>query len=135
MVTLVPQRSALLAGTIRDNLSLAAAENTGDEALWEVLDTVALADTLRARDGLETRLGEGGSGLSGGETRRLTLARAILRRPRLLLLDEPTEGLDAATADRVMSNLRKSLPETAILAALHRGDRHAIFARRIGLSL
>lgn len=135
MLTLVPQRSALLQGTVRDNLSLALTENNPDDAiLWSVLETVRLADTLRQRDGLDTCLGEGGTGLSGGETRRLTLARAILRRPKLLLLDEPTEGLDPETADAVITGIRDALPDTAILAVLHRGDSHAIFARRIVLS-
>lgn len=135
MLTLVPQRSTLLQGTIRDNLALSVSgENPDDTTLWEVLDAVQLADTLRARDGLDTMLGEGGKGLSGGETRRLALARAILRRPKLLLLDEPTEGLDATTAKAVMTGLRDILPDAAILAVLHRGDSHAIFARRIVLS-
>lgn len=135
MLTLVPQRSALLQGSIRDNLSLALTQNNPDDAmLWNVLETVRLADTLRQREGLDTCLGEGGTGLSGGETRRLALARAILRHPRLLLLDEPTEGLDPETADAVMTGIRDALPDAAILAVLHRGDSHAIFARRIVLS-
>ncbi len=126
-LTLVPQRSVLIGGTIRDNLTLAAPPGTTDDALWQALDAVDLASALRGRDGLDTLLGEGGAGLSGGQARRLTLARAILRRPRLLLLDEPTEGLDDATAARVLDGLRAALPDTAILATLHRNAGHRVF--------
>ncbi|RWR35220.1 ATP-binding cassette domain-containing protein [Sinirhodobacter populi] len=123
-LTLVPQRSALIAGTVRENLSLALPQGTTlDEArAWEVLDTLALGAVLRARGGLDTRLGAGGSGLSGGQSRRLCLARAILRAPKVLLLDEPTEGLDPATAHRVLTGLRRLLPETGILIVSHRRE-------------
>ena len=129
VVTMLPQRSALIRGRIRDNLALAAPE-AGDDAMWAALRAAALDDTIRDRGGLDSTLGEAGSGLSGGETRRLALARACLARPALLLLDEPTEGLDAATAERVLNGIRALLPGTAILAALHRGERHEIFAGR-----
>jgi len=124
-VTLLPQRSALVAGSIRDNLSLAGPAE--DDRLWAVLDAVALSDTIRARGGLDARLAEGGRGLSGGQARRLTLARCLLKRPDLLLLDEPTEGLDPATADVVLDGVRAYLPEAAIVIALHRGTDRAMF--------
>lgn len=133
VVTMVPQRSALIAGTIRDNLALAAA--TSDAKLWETLAAVDLDQTIHERGGLSALLGEGGAGLSGGQASRLTLARALLRRPRLLLLDEPTEGLDEATAHRVLIFIRRALPDTAILAALHRGFGHSVFGQRISLEL
>ncbi|WP_340110056.1 amino acid ABC transporter ATP-binding/permease protein [Pikeienuella sp. HZG-20] len=133
VVAMVPQRSALIAGTIRENLALAA--DADDGAMWRALAAAALSEVIEERGGLNARLGEAGAGLSGGQARRLTLARAVLKRPRLLLLDEPTEGLDAAAADRVLSGVRAALPRAAILATLHRSKDHPIFDRQISLSL
>ncbi|WP_417259979.1 amino acid ABC transporter ATP-binding/permease protein [Celeribacter sp.] len=118
-VTLLPQRSALMSGTVRAALQLVA-PNSDDAALWQVLDSVQLAETFKARDGLDTQLGLRGEGVSGGEARRLTLARALLKRPHVLLLDEPTEGLDTETAQRVLLGIRDALPDAAIVIAAHR---------------
>ncbi|AKI02195.1 cysteine export CydDC family ABC transporter permease subunit/ATP-binding protein CydC [Hoeflea sp. IMCC20628] len=118
-VTLVPQRSTLMAGSIADALRLGAPE-ASDQELWEVLEAMRLASVIRAKGGLDFCLGPMGSGLSGGEARRLVLARGVLRQPRLLLLDEPTEGLDDATALAVLTGIRAYLPEAAILTASHR---------------
>jgi ABC-type transport system involved in cytochrome bd biosynthesis, fused ATPase and permease components len=119
LVTLVGQRSALIQGSVAENLRLAAPE-ADDAALWAALTAVALDGVIRGKGGLETRLGPRGSGLSGGESRRLVLARAVLRRPQVLLLDEPTEGLDHATAERVLRGIRAALPHAAVLMAAHR---------------
>ena len=118
-VALLPQRSMLMSGTMADALRLAAPDSD-DATLWQVLEAVQLGEVLQARNGLKTTLGARGDGLSGGEGRRLVLARVLLRRPRVLLLDEPTEGLDEPTAQAVLAGVRRFLPDAAILIAAHR---------------
>jgi len=100
----------LIDGSVRDNLLLAG---THDEAeLWRVLDDAALGERFRAEpEGLDTSVGPDGARLSGGERRRLGLARAYLRKAPWLVLDEPTEGLDPATETRVLAALDRRLDE------------------------
>jgi ATP-binding cassette subfamily C protein CydC len=113
-LTLVEADSGVLRGTIEDNLRLARPDATGPE-LDDALRVAVLSGFVERA----TEVGPGGSYLSGGQRRRLALAQAYLRRPRLLLLDEPTEGLDDAIAARLLANLRAALPGTTIVAAIH----------------
>jgi len=117
-VTLLPQRSALISGTVSDALLLSGSAT--DARLWQALEAVHLAAVIRDRGGLSALIGPRGEGFSGGEARRLALARALLRNPAVLLLDEPTEGLDLATAQAVLHGVRAFLPDAAILVAAHR---------------
>jgi len=105
---LCPQDAPVLTGTVRQNLLMAG---QGDEALiWQALDDAALRARIEALPkGLDTWLGDGGVTLSGGEKKRLSLARAYLRKAPVLVLDEPTEGLDARTEAFVVERLRARL--------------------------
>ncbi|WP_176086216.1 thiol reductant ABC exporter subunit CydC [Martelella sp. HB161492] len=116
--TLLTQRTELFRDTLRANLKLAA-PTAGDATLLDALDAAGLGETVRALPlGLDTELGESGLGLSGGQARRLALARLILRDTPVWLLDEPTEGLDGPTARDVMTRLlsRAGNDRTVVIA-------------------
>ncbi|MDP3379847.1 MAG: ATP-binding cassette domain-containing protein [Brevundimonas sp.] len=106
------QEVSLLDGTVAQNLRLADPK-APEARLWEVLEEAALAERVAASPkGLDMPVGPGGSLLSGGERRRLTLARAYLRAAPWLVLDEPTEGLDSETEARVLRRLKGRLDRT-----------------------
>ena len=129
----LPQRTALVSGTIVDNLKLGSPDAT-DDMLWQALHVAALDSVVADKGGLGFFLGESGRGLSGGEKRRLALARMVLRNPRILLLDEPTEGLAHETAETVLARLRAAFPEAAILIAAHRPEEREWAGRALSLA-
>ena len=127
---LLTQRTELFQDSLRDNLRLADPQ-ASDERLWAVLHAAGLdADVRALATGLDTRLGEGGLGLSGGQSRRLALARLLLRPVPLWLLDEPTEALDAATAHDVLQRLAQEAGPRTLLIATHL-RREAALADRL----
>ncbi|WP_421403376.1 thiol reductant ABC exporter subunit CydC [Agrobacterium fabrum] len=128
--TLMTQRSQLFRDSIADNLRLAKPAATGSE-LWDALEAAGLAEHVRTLPkGLETRLGEAGQGLSGGQSRRLALARFLLADRPLWLLDEVTEGLDGETARDVLGRLFARAEGKTVLMITH-NRREAEFADRI----
>ncbi|KQV28415.1 ABC transporter ATP-binding protein [Rhizobium sp. Root1203] len=117
--TLLTQRTELFQDTLRGNLQLAKPDATHDE-LRIALGAAGLAcDVATLPLGLDTLLGEGGMGLSGGQARRLALARLFLRDTPLWLLDEPTEGLDRAVARDVMARLAEKAEGRSLVIATH----------------
>lgn len=117
-VSVVPQRVHLFSATLRDNLLLAS-PNAPDSDLSAVLEQVGLQKLLEG-DGLNEWLGEGGRQLSGGELRRLAVARALLHNAPLMLLDEPTEGLDATTESQILDLLAQVMKNKTVLMVTHR---------------
>jgi ATP-binding cassette subfamily C protein CydC len=117
--TLLTQRTELFQDTLRGNLLLAAPDAEDDRLRDALRAAGLLADVDALPSGLDTPLGEGGMGLSGGQSRRLALARLFLRDTPLWLLDEPTEGLDGRTARDVLHRLALRAEGRALVIATH----------------
>jgi len=116
----VGQDGAVFNDSVRGNL-LAEGSVGNDAALWQALELVGLAARVRAfACGLDESVGDRGSQLSGGERQRLVLARALLRQPRLLILDEATAALDSDSEKQLLERLRGLEPRPAALVVAHR---------------
>ncbi|WP_294252693.1 ATP-binding cassette domain-containing protein [uncultured Sphingomonas sp.] len=133
---LAPQDAVLIAGSIADNLRVARPGIT-EAAMWEALHTACLDATVRAMPaGLQTSLAEAGGTLSGGERKRLSLARALLAARPWLLLDEPSEGLDAATEAELVRRVDAWLQSTGtgLVLVSHRPAPLALATDRIDIA-
>lgn len=132
----LPQNAPVLTGSIAENLRLGKSDAT-DAELWEALRVAALETRVAAMpDGLLSWTGQGGERLSGGERRRLCLARALLRPAPWLVLDEPTEGLDPETEQRVVANIANHLDQTGqgLILVSHRTHPLRLCPNRLELN-
>jgi ATP-binding cassette, subfamily C, bacterial CydD len=129
----IGQRPVLFAGTIRENIRFARPEATDEEVEEAARNASVSAFATALPLGLETAVGEGGYGLSGGQAQRVAIARAFLKNAPLLLLDEPTAHLDPATEAEVLESLRRlALGRTVVLAS-HSAAAHEFAGRRLDL--
>lgn len=119
-IAIVPQKALLFSGTIRDNLRWGC-EDAGEEELRRVTDIACASEFIRqSAQGYDTLLGQGGVNLSGGQKQRLSLARALLRSPRILILDDCTSALDAQTESEVLKGLRNMTGKMTVLLVSQR---------------
>ena len=118
-VALVPQSAFLFDDSVRDNVTLGA--DLPDDEVWEALRT-AQADGFVAglQHGLDSQLGERGTTLSGGQRQRLSLARALVRRPRLLVLDDATSAVDPEVEARILAAMRRRGGDSTLLLIAYR---------------
>lgn len=114
------QRVHVFSDTLRQNLQFASAVNISDEKMIEVLNQVGLGKLLEKEQGLDIWLGDGGRPLSGGEQRRLGLARILLNDAPILLLDEPTEGLDRETERQILRLILAHSENKTLIMVTHR---------------
>ncbi len=118
----VPQDVVLFDASIRDNLKLYVPEATDEELEAVLRQSAAEFVTERLPEGLDTRAGPGGRWLSGGERQRIGIARALLRKPGFLVLDEPTAALDTATQARLMTALAELEHTMSVVLITHRQE-------------
>ena len=118
-VAVVPQSAFLFDDTVRGNVTLGA--DISDAEVWEALRT-AQADGFVAAlpESLDTRLGERGTSLSGGQRQRISLARALVRHPRLLILDDATSAVDPEVEARILGALRDGAAESTLVVVAYR---------------
>jgi ATP-binding cassette subfamily C protein CydCD len=129
-VTWCPQESHLFDSTIRANLLLGRAhdDQPSEEELVAVLRRVGLGPLFDSLNrGLDTRVGSAGESLSGGERQRLAVARTLLTRADVVLLDEPTAHLDAASAEQLIADLRVALADKIVVLVSHHADERRDF--------
>ena len=116
----------LFSTSVAENVEMGA-PGASEEEIWEALEIAAAKDFVsRLPEGLDTQVGEQGLSLSGGQRQRLALARAVIGRPRILVLDDPLSAVDVDTEDRVQRALREILPDSTTLIIAHRPSTAAL---------
>jgi ATP-binding cassette subfamily B protein len=118
-IGLVPQRGYLFSGTVAENLRYGNADAT-DAEMWEALRVASADGFVSAHpDGLDMQVSQGGVNFSGGQRQRLAIARAVIRRPKVFLLDDAFSALDVHTEARVRAALREVSAESTVLIVSH----------------
>jgi ATP-binding cassette, subfamily B, bacterial len=130
-VTTAFEDATLFSASVRENLTLGRA-GTSDEDVAEAIEVAQAQFAYDLPFGLDTRIGEQGLSLSGGQRQRLALARAVLGRPRVLVLDDPLSALDVHTEAQVEAALRRVLAATTALVVAHRPST-VLLADRVAL--
>ena len=111
-IAMVLQKNTLFSGTVKDNLRWGK-ETATDQEIREACRIACVDEFIdRLEHGYETELGQGGVNVSGGQKQRLCIARAILKSPRVLILDDSTSAVDTATEAKIRDGLAKSMPDT-----------------------
>ena len=119
-IGLVPQKAILFKGTIRSNLQVAD-EAAGDEILWQALRTAQAEEFVREKEGgLDAEVAQEGRNFSGGQRQRLTIARALTRKPEILILDDSASALDYMTDARLRRAIREADPEMTVVIVSQR---------------
>ena len=114
-IGVVPQKAVLFKGTVKENLLWGKADATESE-LWDALEKAQAADFVREKGGLDCALEQGGKNFSGGQKQRLTIARALVRNPEILILDDSSSALDYATDAALRKNIRALSTTTFIIS-------------------
>lgn len=122
MIGIVPQKAVLFQGTIRTNMQWGKKEAT-DEEIWEALKTAQAADFVRNKEGgLDAPVEQGGRNFSGGQRQRLTIARALVKKPEILILDDSASALDYMTEAALRKGIRDNLQETTVFIVSQRAS-------------
>ncbi|ANU26508.1 thiol reductant ABC exporter subunit CydD [Planococcus versutus] len=117
----ISQHPYLFAGTIRENIKMGVTDKVSDEEVLAAAKKAGIAEMVSTLEkGFETPIGEAGRGLSGGEKQRIALARAFLKKPALILFDEPTTGLDLQTEKILQDSLRELQRTSTVITVAHR---------------
>lgn len=131
-IAVVPQVITIFSDTLRQNL-LIGNEQATDQQLIDVLHQVELDKLLITEKGLDLLIGQGGRALSGGEIRRIGIARALLHHSPLILMDEPTESLDQQTEQQIIKLIQQTCKDKTLLMVTHRLIDNPLFDRVISL--
>lgn len=118
-IGVVPQKAVLFQGDIRSNMKWGN-RNATDEEIWEALSTAQAADFVKEKNGLETIVEQGGKNFSGGQRQRLTIARALVKKPEILILDDSASALDYATDAALRKAIQEELADTTVFVVSQR---------------